>query len=363
LHEEASYGKDHGILVQAAIDDFAKVQRQLPLGFKEWQLFDLEKALLGHQPDYPTDVSLLVREIKDVIKRNPATLAPTAAWQQESTAVGIAVVQQQLRTVSKPPPPAPKSTYSSLEGLRDLFVSRGRALSERLRNSNHVMERDIADTAASAATAFSLPLDKIDLAIAPSLGEQLVVLNESYKDPELRREISSHVVPALSLTVAAYENFVSKWGAWADQQHDPAREWVTPENADRTRAAADTVIDFARSASVVHHSVPDVLIALRQLIRPALSFSRFNEYRYLNAIGEGLRACWNEGEKYINDHWGEIQRSLSQGEPPSIGPFNEFLLEMSDALIQLSQANAALFSWLFVRVGYLKRLKSGDLLK
>jgi len=211
--------------------------------------------------------------------------------------------------------------------------------------------------------AFDRPLDSIDLAIAPSLGELLVVMRDSYKDLETRKEIAPHILPALQVIASSYETFIARWGAWADQQRDPARELVTPENADRTREAADIVIEFATNANVVHHSVPDVLLAIRQLIKPALSFSRFNEYRYLNAIGEGLRACWNEGERYINDNWPNLQRALVTHATPDIGPFNDFFLEMADALIQLSEANPELFGWLFMRVGYLRRLKSGDLLK
>jgi len=362
MHEEASFGKNKGILVQAAIEDFEAVLERLPLGFKEWQLFDLSKTLKNQNENLPADVSLLSREINDVIRRNPNTHAPTEPWKQVSASVGMAVVQQQLRTLPKPPPPVTEARYSSLEDLRQSFVARVQNLAARLFQSNHPMERDIADLLQEIMQTFGRQIDDIDLTVAPSLGELLNVLCETYNDQELRRELAPHILPALRLAASAYEAFASKWSAWADQRSDPAREWVTPENADRTREAADIVIEFSRSATVVHRSVPDVLIALRQLIKPALSFSQFNEYRYLNAIGEGLRACWNEGERYINDHWSEIQQSLSLGRDPSIGPFNDFFLEMAEVLIQLSRANPALFGWLFVRVGYLKRLKAGALL-
>jgi len=360
--EEASIGKDRGILVQGAIEEFRSVYERLPLGFKEWQLLDLNPLLVDQSENLPADISLLSREINDIVRRHPNTKAPLEPWRQDSAAVAMAVVQQQLRTFPKPPPPVSRTKYTSLEDLRRLFVARTRKLADRLSQSNHPMERDIADVLHDILRTFDRQLDEIDLAVAPSLGELLGVLCETYKDQALRQELSPHVFPALKLAAAGYEQFAEQWNAWADQRSDRAREWVTPENADRTREAADVVIEFARSASIVHRSVPDVLTALRQLIKPALSFSQFNEYRYLNAIGEGLRACWNEGERYISDHWNEIQASLSAGGSPVVGPFNAFILELSETLIQLSKANTALFGWLFVRVGYLKRLVSGDLL-
>jgi hypothetical protein len=363
LYEEAAFGKERGILVQATIDPLDSILKKIPLGFKEWQLFDLSDNLKGQKANLPIDVSLLVREINDVIKRNPNTLAPLSPWAQASTSVGMAVIQQQLRTFPKPPPPVSPINFSTLDELRLTFLKQAVSLAERLRNSNHPLERDIASTLDSVITQFNRPLEEIDLVLAPSVGELIFVLRSTYSDPDVRRELSSHVAPALNITSAAYDSFISKWGAWADQNRDPAKDWVTPENADRTREAADIVIEFTKSASIVHDSVPNVLRALRQLISPALSFSRFNEYRYLNAIGEGLRACWNEGERYINEHWAEMQTEISSGNAVIIGPFNEFFLEMADVLTKLSQANPTLFGWLFVRVGYLKRLKAGDFIQ
>lgn len=362
LHEEAAAGKAVGKLVQVSIDTRDEILPRLPLGFSEWHLLDVSEDSAGFARDERPDLDMFIKEIRDIIDVDPVSGAPLQTWEQQSKSVKIAVVGDILRTIERPPPVAPEAPTSTLNQLRDRLIAELRKVVNRLKLCQHHVEEDIRDVAQEIIDAFDEPLEEINTVVAPSMGENLLLFEQVLSETDIRREIADHLMFSIPLAARAYREFIDLWADWKDQLSDPAMLSVTPENADETRAAADLVTEFARNAHhIVDEGVPAVLDAMRRLIKTNYSVSRFNEYRYLNAIGEGLRACWDAGRAYITENWACIEASLQKGDPPILGAFNEFILEMGEALEQLASANPDLFGWLHVRLGYLRRLRAGKI--
>ena len=354
LLEEASYGKSKNILVQATLEPRETILPRLPFGFAEWHLFET-------LPQVQASTTVVVDAIKDVISRNPLTGSPPAARPQASRAAYMAVKDSQLIIRPRLPGPAPTSTFSNLEELRCDLISCIKTIRMRLKNTNSCYEQDISNICNKVLKYFDIPLTDINLDLAPAVGMQILTWGDCMSQQHYARELSNHIPPKFLEAVTIYKELSMKWGAWTDRMRDPAISSVTPENAYLTREAADKILEFTKTSSLVDESVQSFLAALRRLVKDSALFSSRNEYLYLNAIGEGLRACWDEGRAYIDANWASITQAADKGDPPSLGAFNTFILEMQLPLLELAKANPALFDWLVMRIGYLQQVQKGEI--